>query len=208
MKPNYACLIPYTRPDVVQTSIDAAKADGYTVLTYQDVNLNGANKSREVLLNRAFADESITHIRYADDDDILLPHLEVINEAFSSDPSLDVIYCDANMVMPSGIVHPLKYSGNPLNDTMNVHPWVWIAKKRILADIKRVYGYLWDYDRPCREGGYAWIKLLQSGCNIKHLEVIAYQYNKSFSPDCISQHPEFAKETKRLARILEEYTQQ
>ena len=180
-----ACLIPYHRLDKVQIAIDSARSDGWHVETMKDKEFHGACKIREALLNRTFIDKNIKFIRYLDDDDILLPHQDKILEVFNNNPNVHIIYMDYIAILPSGTVHHIKYTGNPIEDCFAIHPWAWIARVEALHRIKDVYGYLWDYNAG-REGGHTWFNFLQLGANILHVPIEAYQYNKSFD-DCISQ---------------------
>ena len=183
---TFACLIPYHRTDKIQTAIDSAESDGWFVESYHDKNLAGVCKIRELLMSRAFVNKDTQFIRYLDDDDVLLPHREELIKAFYNNPTVDIIYCDYLMNMPSGAQHHIKYTGNPSDDCLPIHPWAWIARVEALHKVKDVYGYLWDYTTP-REGGHTWINFLQLGARIMHLPIEAYQYNKSFDPYCISQ---------------------
>ena len=201
----YACLVPYTRPKTLQVAVDSARLDGWDVLTMQDRNRDGVNKIREALLARAFADETIEFIRYLDDDDRLLPHLGQVKKVFEENPKVDIVYLDAVLNMPSGIQHDVNYSGDPLEDAMRVHPWSWVARVSALRDIKRIWGHLWDYSHPCREGNYCWLKFLKSNLVFQHLPIQGYFYNKSFDPVCISQHPSFGVETRKLEQNLQEF---
>ena len=86
----------------------------------------GQNKIREALLNRAFASSDIKYIRYLDDDDTLLPHLEQVKAAFESDPSIDVIYTHHEVALPDGRLLNSQYSGYEREDLLLIHPWSWI----------------------------------------------------------------------------------
>ena len=203
MSKAFACLIPSTRDLATVTfADDSACADGWEVMILADVNGHGVHKMRESLLARAMARPATQFIRYLDDDDTLLPHLEAVREAFE-DPKVGIVYTDAVLKLPSGDTHEIRYTGDPRGDLMDIHPWSWVARASVLADIKRIFGYVWNYERQYREGGYCWLQFLMANLNIKHIPVLGYQYHKSFDPSCISQQPEFSREAKNLQRELE-----
>jgi hypothetical protein len=205
MNSEFACLIPFTR-NCVSNAVKSADDDGWKTLALSGKEW-GVHKTREALLNRAFADPEVKFIRYLDDDDILLPHLAEVKTAFKN-PEIDLVYLDYRLNLPSKNQISVSYKGDPLQDCMQIHPWSWVARKEVLFEVKRIYGWLWDYDRPCREGGFTWLKFLNSSLRMQHLSMEAYQWNKSFSPNCISQHPAFREESDRLyAKIQEVYTQ-
>ena len=179
------CLIPYHRLNTVSKAIESATKDGWIVETMQDKEFHGVCKMREALLNRAFINKEVKFIRYLDDDDILLPHREKIEEIFNSHPEVHIIYTDYIAKLPSGTIHHLKFTGNPKEDCIAIHPWSWIARTEVLHKVKDVYGYLWNYNVG-REGGHTWFNFLQLGANILHVPIEAIQYNKSFESDCIS----------------------
>jgi hypothetical protein len=172
--------------DTLSTAVDSAEKDGWKVETIQDKTYSGVCKMREALLNRAFADKDIKYIRYLDDDDIILPHRSKVEAVFDSNPDVHIIYTDYVMNLPSDNKVSIKYSGNPVEDCIPIHPWSWIARVEALHRVKDVYGYLWDYTVN-REGGHTWFNFLQLGANILHVPIEAYQYNRSFDPHCISQ---------------------
>jgi hypothetical protein len=194
---EFTCLIPYTRRDKVPDAIKSANDDNWYVEILADSNQDGVHKIRETLLNRALASPDIKFIRYLDDDDILLPHREAIKEVFNKNPEIDIVYTNYIIKTPYATHYP-KYSGNSLEDAILIHPWSWIAKADALRRVKNYCGYLWDYDRICREGGNTWLKFIEINLNIYHLDIKAYQYNKSFDPNCISNHPQFGIETQKL----------
>ena len=198
-------MIPYVKEsDSLTAAILSASKDGWNVETFHDSRRAGQNKSREALLNRAYIDDSIKFIRYLDDDDLLLPHMAQVAEVFK-DLSVEVVYTNAVIAMPSGTKHELTYTGNPFDDTMQVHPWIWVARKETLKRVKDVYGTVWDYDRPYREGGYLWLKFIHLGIKMRYLPVPAYQYNKSFDPMRISQHPGFIDASRDLFEELKSH---
>ena len=199
---NCACLIPYYRLDKVQIAIDSARSDGWHVETMQDKEFHGACKTREALLNRTFIDKNIKFIRYLDDDDILLPHKDKILEVFNNNPKIDIIYTNYIMKTPAGAQHHIKYSGDPIKDCFNIHPWSWIARIEALHRVKDVYGYLWNYEEPYLDGPYCWSSFLLLNLKIMHVSTETCQYNKSFDPNCISQHPNFGNPSLKLKALL------
>ena len=197
------CLIPSIRDSAtLANAVTSAEQDGWKTEVCFDPRRFGASKTREALLNRSFVNPEIQFLRYLDDDDLLLPHREAIQQAFDSDPSVELIYTDAIMNMPSGVQHRLSHTGDPYEDVLQVHPWSWVIRTSAARRIKDTFAYFWDYDRPYREGSYVWLKLLQGRVKMRYLPVLGYQYNKSFNPSCISQHPEFVQATKALVEEL------
>jgi hypothetical protein len=203
MKPLGVCLIPSIRD-----SKASAEADGWRTDILVDDRDWGPSRIRESLLNRVFADPSIKFLRYLDDDDLLLPHQEIVQQFFESNPTVDLVYTDAVMNMPSGVQHRLTYSGDPYEDLMLVHPWSWIIRTNVARRIKDTFGYFWDYNRNYREGSYLWLRLLQGRVKMHYLPTLGYQYNKSFNPNCISQHPGFSMATKALLEDLRKHPAQ
>jgi hypothetical protein len=178
----------------------SAEADGWYVESKEDTQFHGVCKIREALLNDAFVNPETKFIRYLDDDDILLPHRDKIKEVFDANPDVHIIYMDYIMTTPSGITHNIKYSGNPIEDCLQIHPWSWVARVEALHRVKDVYGYLWDHTVH-REGGNTWLSFLQLNAKILHVPIEAYQYNKSFDPRCVSQQ-DGSLSTYRLEREL------
>lgn len=201
---SYACLIPYHREDKIQNAIQSAEQDGWIVETIKDRDRVGQSKMREALLNRAFADPKIKYIRYLDDDDTLLPHLEHVSEVFNRYPLLDVIYTNYEILLPDGRLLNSKYSGYPNEDLLMIHPWSWIAKKESLRKIKNIDCQLWNYSYLCSEGGYCWLQFIQHHLNIRFEPVNAYHYNKSYDSDCVSAHPYFERERQKLISKFQE----
>jgi glycosyltransferase involved in cell wall biosynthesis len=199
---SYACLVPFYRLDTVSKAIDSAINDGWKVETMEDKNYYGVCKMREALLNRAFVNKDIKFVRYLDDDDVLLPHLDLIKSVFDSNPDIDLIYTDYVVNTSVKKQHHITFLGDPLKDCISVHPWSWIARVEALHKIKDIYGNLWNYEKPCREGTYCWINFLKAKLKMLYVPVKAYQYNISFGPNCISQHPYFGRETLNVVNII------
>lgn len=164
------CLIPVTRPSIANNAIKSAESDGWSVITLEDKEKNGPHIIREKLLNIALK-EKASIIRYMDDDDILLPHLQKLN--FENN---DIIYIDHKIVNNKNS-EIIILSGNPECDALSIHPWSWIAKANSLNKIKELNSYLWNPQKPHREGGWCWFNFLQANLKIKHLRTIAYQWN-------------------------------
>lgn len=183
---TFTCLIPYHRTDTINDAIMSAKSDGWYVEIKEDKQFHGVCKMREALLNDAFVNPETKFIRYLDDDDILLPHRDKIKEVFDTNPNVQIVYMDYVMKMPSGNELHIKYTGNPIEDCIPIHPWSWVARVEALHRVTDVYGYLWDYTVP-REGGNTWFNFLQLNANILHVPIEAYQYNKNFDQRCESQ---------------------
>ena len=199
---SFACLIPYYRLNKVQNAIKSATDDGWIVESMEDKEFHGVNKIREALLNRAFINKDIEYIRYLDDDDLLLPHLNLIKPIFEANPDIDLIYTSYIMNTPMGARHHITFSGDPLNDCISVHPWSWIARVEALHKVKDIYGYLWNYEKPCREGTYCWINFINTGLKMMYVPIETYEWNKSLDPNCISNHPYFGRETQNVMRII------
>ena len=199
---TYTCLIPYYRLNTVQKAITSALDDGWYVESMMDSKQDGVHKIREALLNRAFVSPETKFVRYLDDDDVLLPHKAKIKDIFNTNPNIDIVYTDYILKTPLGFTHHPKQSGDIIKDCMTIHPWSWVARIEVLHKIKDIYGFVWDYNRPCREGGYTWLKFLSLHFSMLYVPIEAYQYNKSSDPSCISNHPEFATETIKLEQEL------
>jgi hypothetical protein len=190
------CLIPFTRLHTVQTAIDSAENNKWNVITLHDKDLKGMNVSREQLLNTAFTTEAKL-IRYLDDDDILLPHLEQVQNIFEQYKSIDIVY--TNFIINTDLI---KLTGDPKKDAENTAPWMWIAKKETLEQVQRHYGYVWDQRKQCRTGGWCWYNFLKAKLSFKHLSISSYQWNKNSQTNHTSNHPNFDKESKLLHEAL------
>ena len=185
----------YLVPTIDNTSesfklaISSITSDGWNVEYLVDVDRNGPGCTKNILSNNAIKDTDVEFIRFADDD-ILLPHRLNVLEAFTNNPEIDVVCLNYDMKLPSGTIHHIECSGDPIQDTMIVGPWNWVIRKSALCKIIDTYGNVWN-NFNYREGGYLWLRFIRLGLKIHYLGISSYRYTKSFSMNNRSNHPEF-----------------
>ena len=168
------CLIPYIKPDLLPQAVASAEADGWDVLTQEDPNREGASATRNKLLTRAL-EAGYELIRYADDDDIVLPHRERILPAFEA--GADVVYTNYVMV-EQGLPRLMAMFANPRWAITNPPDcWGWIATADALKRVQAQSGDLWPLI-PLAEGFFVFLKLFRAELNIQHVPVQAYEYRR------------------------------
>jgi hypothetical protein len=180
------CLIPCTRPDKINKAVKSAEQDGWNTIVIEDFDHNGMNVTREKLLDKAFNLNS-SYIRFLDDDDILLPHL---NEIKSNFQDIDIIY--TNYFIND---KQISLSGHSFNDTLSMVSCNWIAKTETLERLRQQVGFINNPKILCRSGGWVWYLFLLHQLKIKHIRINSHIYNKTNS-NCVSSHPDFEKQTK------------
>ena len=169
-------------------AVASARNDGWEPIVLEDVERRGAVTSRNTLLDLVDP-EGPTLIRYMDDDDELLPHRQVVIDAFKMDQSLDIVYTDnvvSSMRSPGAYVMNHLW-GDPVRDLLRVNPWTWVARLDTLTRMQKRNGFVWDPADSCMEGLTCWLRFLEAGLVIRHLPVEAYRYNRDRFVECITQ---------------------
>jgi hypothetical protein len=160
------CCVPITRGDTFNPS--SITADGWEILSEVDTDRKGANVTRASLLQKALA-QGTDYIRFADDDDIMLPNSAV---AIKELTDCDVVYFDYQV---NGV--PFQFSGDIVTDLMHgIGPWAFVANAKSLVGID-----LFDPSLPCIQGEYALLAMLKAGLKIKHVPIQAYNWLKGTS---------------------------
>ena len=192
-----ACLIPVTRKDLAQTAVEHAEADGWTVFQEHDSERIGVNPMRNALLKTAL-DAGADYIRWADDDDIIMPHREAAVAALQD---TDVAYFDF-YYSRYGQTAPYRFSGDIKSDAMDLPaPWAFVAR----ADALRRFtdcNPLWDLASVYGHGGEAFFKMMQSGLRIRHVPVFAYDWRYAICFPHITQGPR--RDQNEEMRLLRE----
>lgn len=177
------CLIPTTRPALVDTMIKSAEQDGWTVLTLE--GSSGASNTRELLFEQAIS-LGAKYIRYADDDDICIyPHRETFCYYLDNNPNCDIVY--GNFVKTFGShTEYIKYAGDFKQDIkqgIGLAPWTWVAKASSLAKLNRI----WDPLMAKGQGSWMIIQAALAGLKIEHLPVDVYHYHRYAVRPCITE---------------------
>lgn len=191
-----ACLIPTTRPGLALRAANSALADGWDVITEPDLSRTGPCATRNRLFSRAM-DEGYELIRYADDDDIVLPHLAQVIPLFEA--GADLVYADFIRVDHNGYRHYQRFSPNP-QDVLKWPPdcWGWIAT----ADALKRAGHHWPEDVRVVEGYFVFLSLFSAGLKMRYAPVPAYEYHMARTglhadPDAKTWYQKYLEELRR-----------
>jgi hypothetical protein len=165
------CLVPLTRIDTFNPL--SILADGWDLIIEPDSEREGVNKTRNKLFEKAI-NAGAEFIRFADDDDIVLPHRQIaLNEL--TNPNIDVVYFDY-LYDNKGQVNRYEFSGDLLQDaSYSPPPWTFVVKTKSLNG-----KCPFDQRLPAvREGGYAFFEMIKMGLKFKHMPFPAYHWIKS-----------------------------
>lgn len=168
-----ACLIPSTRPHTLPRAVKSARDDGWHVLVIEDTEREGVCLTRNRLLQQAF-DAGYDIVRYLDDDDIILPHLERILPFFEA--GSDVVYTDYRL-LKDGISKPKVMFANPATcvTSLPVDCCGWIATTESLRKVETIYDQLWP-PFPLTEGYHVFLQMFKTGLRIDYCPVKAFEY--------------------------------
>lgn len=190
-----ACLIPTTRPGLALRAANSAVSDGWDVITEHDLLRSGPCATRNSLFATAI-NEGYDLIRYADDDDIVLPHLAQVLPLFEA--GADLVYTDFIRVDPNGYRHYQRFPPDP-KDVLRWPPdcWGWVAT----ADALKRAGHHWP-DAGMVEGYFVFLSLFRAGLKMRYAPVPAYEYHMArtglhASPDVKVWYQKYLDELKK-----------
>jgi hypothetical protein len=124
------CLIPAVQDSPALRRAQAScLSDGWDVFTHFDPTRRGEQAAREAAFDTWALFDPVQFIRYLDDDDLLLPHRQQVQEVFRADPTVDVVYLDYLTRVPGEADRTTGFTGVAAEAIMTVHPWVWVARK-------------------------------------------------------------------------------
>jgi hypothetical protein len=177
--------IPTTGRATLERAVRSAQS-AYTVVVRHDESGHGPQAARNWLLDEA-ARMGAEFIRYGDDDDLCLP-------AKLGGGDADVVYFD---YLRYGEV--VRLGADPVQAMFRgVTPWCWAARVDALTGA----GLRWDESRPCRQGSWMWLAMLQAGLRFSYAPVIAYE---KVAPGAISSKPEFAEASRQFFAAAREW---
>ena len=171
------CIVPVTRIDSFNPAAQSIFNDDWTLSYEIDRDRVGANIIRNKLLSQAI---DADYIRFADDDDLVLPHREI---AIKELEDCDVVYFDY-------ILNNSKcnFTGSLMTDAfISPAPWAFVAKATALRCITELF----DPNLPTCQGGYAFFNMIKHGLKIKHIKHYAYHWLRR--DDGVNSHPDHKK---------------
>lgn len=214
-----ALLIPQTRNNSGHSLIQSAK--GYDlVLTYTDEDRKGPNHSRNKLFDMALNDETITHVQYCDDDDLLIPgSLDSYKRLFSGD-IIDLVYFPFYDDDGKGV---FDFKKKPELSTdvityclgLNTCPINWVASVKGLSRVKDKFGSLWDETVQSGKTISFYSRAIMSGLSVAYSPVPGYkrfmdtdqnqQSKKVLSPEILGISATFENWLKDSGRYDKKY---
>ena len=196
------CIMPVTRLELFRDAIEAIENDGWKVLYEIDnkrTGTNGASAIRNKLLSQIINDA--TYIRFADDDDLMLPNRELAIETLIKNPDIDIVYFDY-LLTENDTDRVVKFTGDLQKDAiMTIPPWGWVARA---SSLKRV-GEIFNPKLLAVEGGYAFFRLIKAGMKFKHIPHVAYNWRRGNTSSSLSRHIEVEREWIKLKENIKTY---